>query len=377
MFVDTNHSKLMHRDLFEGVARFAEERKNLKVDLWPLSLLEKSSFLEAHPCSGIIAQVVNANYQRLLEKTGLPVIDASAGRLRSAFPRVMSDQSWIGQCAASYFLRRGFRNFGYIGYPRYHASNLRLEGYRQALAEKDRAARDFEFTPADREDISLSSLGEQRRLQAWLRRMPKPLALFCFCDAVAHVALRICLGAGMAVPEEIALLGVDNDPMLARILPVTLSSIDLQLVSVGREAGITLLDWIETGRRPPVQKACRAARIVTRRSTDRFAGGDELVSQAIDYMQEHLAESLSIPIIAEHIRCSRRKLERRFRANLQMSVYDSLRGLRIERASEEIASTDLPLKEIAPVFGFRDSRHMNAVFRQKLHRTSSSFRSRC
>lgn len=375
VFVDMNHSKLMHRNLFEGVALLdSSSQSDVKVDLWPISHLEKRSFLAEHPCSGIITQV-NANNQRLLTKTGLPVVNVSAGTPTSEFPRVMSDQHWAGQCAAAYFLRRGFRHFGYIGYPLHNASNLRLQGYRAALEEKGHSVLDFEFSPADREDLSLSSLKEQRRLQSWLRRLPKPLALFCFCDAVAHVALRICLGADSAVPEEIALLGVDNDPMLSRILPVTLSSIDLQMTVVGREAGEVLLKWIRSGQRPSSETTLQTARIFTRRSTDRFAVGDELVSQAIDYMQEHLAESLSVASIAQQIHCSRRKLERRFRASLQMSVYDALRGIRIERASEEIASTDLPLKEIAPLFGFRDTQHMNAVFRQKLHRTSSSFRS--
>jgi len=371
--MDMNHSKLMHRNLFEGVALLASERPEVKVELWPLSHLEKRRFLEEHPCSGIITQV-NAANRRLLERIKRPIIDVSAGQVASPYPRVLSDQRWAGQCAAAYFLRRGFRNFGYIGYPQHQASNLRLEGYTRALAEKGHQVRDFEFTPADSEDLSLSSLKEQRRLQSWLRKQPKPLALFCFCDAVAHVALRICLSADLAVPETIALLGVDNDPMLSRILPVTLSSMDLQVHIVGREAGLTLLKWIEGGVRPTGDKTLPTARIVTRRSTDRFAVGDELVSRAIDHMQERLAEPLSVSSIAEQIHCSRRKLERRFRTNLQMSVYDALRGIRVERASEEIASTDIPLKEIAPLFGFRDTQHMNAVFRQKLNRTSSSFR---
>lgn len=375
VFVDMNHSKLMHRNLFEGVALLASERSDVKVDLWPLSHLEKRGFLDDHPCSGLIAQL-DPKSQRLLAKTKLPVVDVSAGLLESPFPRVMSDQRWAGERAASYFFRRGFRHFGYIGYPQHHASTLRLEGFTHALAEKGHSVQDFQFRPADREDLSLSSLEEQRRLQTWLKKMPKPLALFCFCDAVAHVALRICLSEDIAVPEEIALLGVDNDPMVSRLLPVTLSSIDLQVSSVGREAGEVLLQWIRTGKRPVNLTTLQSARIVTRRSTDRFAVSDELVSQAIDYMQEHLAEPLSVADIAAHTHCSRRKLERRFRASLQMSLYDALRGLRVERASEEIAATDVPLKEIAPLFGFRDTQHMNAVFRQKLQRTSSSFRLR-
>lgn len=373
VLLDMNHSKLMHRNLFEGVSMLGAERSDVKVELWPRSQLEKRGFLEEHPCSGIITQVTPEN-QRLLTRAKVPVVDVSAGMPTSPFPRVMSDQRWAGQCAASYFLRRGFHHFGYIGYPEHNASNLRLHGFRTTVEEKAYKVHDFEFTPADREDLSLSSLKEQRRLQTWLRRLPKPLALFCFCDAVAHIALRICLGMDLAVPEEIALLGVDNDPMLSRILPVTLSSIDLQVSVVGREAGLVLMDWIQSGRRPGQEKVLPTARIVTRRSTDRFAVTDELVSRAIDYMQEHLAEPLSVPEIARQIHCSRRKLERRFSASLQMSVYDTLRGIRIERASEEIASTEVPLKEIAPLFGFRDTQHMNAVFRQMLQRTPSSFR---
>lgn len=109
----------------------------------------------------------------------------------------------------------------------------------------------------------------------------------CFCDAAAHVALHICLSAEIAVPEEIALLGVDNDPMLSRILSLTLSSIDLQVNTIGHEAGLALLKWIENGRRPSGDKKLRTARIVTRRPRQRDLCQPDPTSQAFTTGNSH------------------------------------------------------------------------------------------
>ena len=371
-----NRENLLHRRIYEGVARFAAQRGRTRVDLWSAQRLRDPRFLAENPCDGAIVEY-GPEILAALRPARIPVVNVSSYHAACPFPSVTNDQEWAGRCAARYFLQRGFRHFAYAGFPPHAASARRAGGFSTELAQRGAPCSQFEFArdAAQTDEALLNSVAIRRRLRGWLRSQPRPLALLCFSDALASVVLLACRESGWSVPDEIAVLGVDNDPLLTTQFGTSLSSIDLGTTATCFEAAAVLAQWISTGRAPsPRHRQVRGTRIVTRASTDRYAVEDPLVAQALDYVNEHLVDVLTVDEIARQLSASRRTLERRFAAQLGFSVYEAVLRARLDRARNYITESDAPLKEIAASCGFSDGRHMSVLFRRKLGCTPCSLR---
>ena len=373
-----NRQNLLHRRIYEGIARFAAQRGRTRVELWSVERLRESRFMAETPCDGAIVEY-GPDIAAPLRRAGIPVINVSSYHADCPFPSVTNDQEWAGRCAARYFLQRGYRHFGYAGFPPHHGSALRGAGFTAELAERGHSCAQFAFATsnAQTDEALQNSVEIRRRLRIWLKLRPRPLALFCFSDALASVVLLACQEAGWEVPAEIAVLGVDNDPLLTTQFGTALSSIDLGTPATCFRAAAVLVQWIETGRPPrPRQQCVRGTRIVTRTSTDRHAVEDPLIAQALDYINEHLVDVLTVDEIARNLATSRRTLERRFSSQFGYSIYEAVLRERLDRARDYITGSDTPLKEIAASCGFTDGRHLSVLFRRKLGFSPGDLRNR-
>jgi LacI family transcriptional regulator len=313
---------------------------------------------------GIIAHLDDVKVARAVLKLGKPVVDTANMLDGLGVPAVDVDPVAVGQLAAEYFLTRGHRHFGYFGSGWARYSQVRLTSFREAVEEAgfEVHACHVEYRPHLSERASWKSVNVQVR--RWLRRLAKPVAVLADHDVAAHALADMCQILGLSVPNDVAILGVDDDELECQLAFPPISSVAIPAQRIGFEAA-RLLDRMMTGKRvskgpvylPPV-------RVVTRHSTSMYAVDEPIVTAALHYIRNHLTEPLRVSAIAAELAVRRRALEQKFRTMLGRSVLDEIHLARIDKAKELLASTDLLVGQVAEQSGFSNPQRMATVFRR-------------
>lgn len=213
------------------------------------------------------------------------------------------------------------------------------------------------------------------RIAAWLAKLPRPAGVFCFNDAVARAVAEACVDIGASIPNDVAVLGVDNDDIQLGFAAVALSSIELNRRRIGYLAAQRMLELITTKEPVPETVYVPPLKIVARGSTDKLAVNDEVVAEAIDYVADHLGNTIYVEEIARTVGVSRRSLEMRFKAALGTTVYAEVQRQQLERAEVLLMENPkMTIAEVAYACGFQDARHLSVVCRRKLNCTPGSLR---
>ncbi len=288
-------------------------------------------------------------------------------------PYVRRDSYAIGAMAARYYMDRGYVNFAWVGEPKGHSwSAERRRGFEETLAESGfKCAVHDSFTAREKR----SWPDERKRLVVFLRELPKPAAVFAPMDGRARLVLEACAVAGLRVPDEIAVLGVDNDPLLCASTVPTLSSIHTGGFRRGQIAA-EMLDALMHGREPQERAvSLPPISVATRGSTGYAAMSDPSISKAIAFIRKHAATGgIDVGDIVKAAGCSRRYLEQRFRSRLGRSIRDELLGERIERVKELLATTNLSIGEITANTGFVRESHLGLLFKKNTGATMFQWR---
>ncbi len=326
--------------------------------------------------TGIIAHIYAPQVAEYLQTLSRPLVNVSAVLADLPFPRVGIDDEQVGRLAALHLLERGFSSFGFVG-QRHHAYSLvRERGFRAAIAQAGHALACFHeqcerpFSPTGH----LWAL--DRDLQHWVANLPKPVGIFAPNDIWGVQLAEVCRQLGLRVPEDVALLGVDNDDLLCNLARPALSSIALPAERIGREAA-ALLDRLLAGAKAP-RRPLLLPPLGTRarRSTDALICDDADVAAAVRFIREHSHRPLRVADVLAEVAVSRRSLERRFRAVLQHGLGEEIRRAHLDRARALLTRTEMPLAEVARCSGFSSSAHLSFVFRQEMGLTPSAYRRR-
>jgi len=323
---------------------------------------------------GIIAHLDDAKVAQAVLKLGKPVVDTACVLKNLGIPAVDVDHVAVGQLAAEYFLNRGYRHFGYFGSRQAYHAQLRLNSFREAVAKAgfEVGSCHVEYLPRLPDQTSWKGINAQVR--QWLKELAKPVAVLADHDVAAHSLADMCQITGLRVPDEVAILGVDDDELECQLAFPSLSSVAIPAERVGFEAA-RLLDQMLAGKRianevlflPPI-------RVVTRLSTSMFAVEEPMVTAALHYIRNHLAEPLRVSTIAAKLVVRRRVLEQKFRDLLGRSVLVEIHRARVERVKELLAETDLSMSQLAEKSGFSTPQRMATVFRKVTGRTPSAYR---
>ena len=288
-------------------------------------------------------------------------------------PWVGRDSYAIGAMAAEYYLGRGYRSFAYVGEPfGQHWSAERRRGFEETLAKAGFGCEVHDrFT--EREKISWPA--ERKGLIRFLRGLPKPTAVFAPMDGRARLVLEACLAAGLRVPEEIAVLGVDNDPLLCESTVPTLSSIHTGGFRRGQIAA-EMLDALLHGRVPRERAvALPPISVVTRGSTGYDAMRNPAIARAITYIRGRAETGgASVADVAHAAGCSRSYLDKHFRADLGMTVREAVLRMRLERVKTLLSSSNRSMTEIAADCGFARDSHLSRLFRKETGLTMRDWR---
>lgn len=278
---------------------------------------------------------------------------------------VKTDDQMIAEWAADHLVERGLEHFAYCG--------MRPRG----LDQWDAVRRDSFRRRIIKHGYQCSVLTGRRHLLKywdimlkeltdWLARLPRPMGLMACNDSQGRYVLEACRKLDLHVPEDVAIIGVDNDELMCELAVPPLSSIAQGTEQIGFRAA-ELLDALMTGhRRRPVHITVPPACLVTRQSSDVLAVDDEVVSRAVKFIGEHATELLGVPDVVRHVGVSRSALEKHFKGSVGRTVHDELQKRRLDIARRLLTCSNLPLQVIAERSGFRTAHYMSAVFRREL-----------
>jgi len=317
---------------------------------------------------GLIVQVAFSKLVEIGADGRVPTVNVSGIERQVVFPSILPDNRAVGTLAAAHFLERGFRHFVYAGA---HAaySDDRGDAFVTAVQAHGRARTTHVVTwPVD--EAASESLADV------LVAMPKPLAVFCANDLRAGVVVGACRARGLGVPEQVAVLGVDDDEFVVRMTRPPISSVRLPAEQVGYEAAALVQRLADGGHPPAAPLLLPPLGVVTRRSTDVLAIDDMDVARAVQFIREHAHEPIGIADVLAQVPLSRRSLERRFGLTLQRSPLEELTRWRIERAKELLSSTDLRIADVARRSGIADGHYLSILFRKKTGMSPAQYRRR-
>ncbi len=331
------------RDILRGIARYLREHQPWALYHEPHGLTDSApSWLRHWRGDGIVARIQTRAMAEAIRAAHIPTIDVLGVVPDLPFPLVHVDNTAIAQMAADHLLDRGLHHFGYFGIEGENWSAQRYAGFCaavQAQVPKYEVPRDA----AGRR--SWERL--ENRLARWVAALPKPAGILVCSDQRGPQFLEACRRADVVVPDEVAVISVDNDEPLCEVCDPPLSSIQAGHTSVGYEAAAALDGILRSGRAPDRPVLVKPQQAITRLSSDMLAIDDAALAAALSLIRERAHEGLTVEAIVRQVGLSRSVLQRRFRALLKRSLHQEIVAARVRRASELLIKTDLPLATVA------------------------------
>lgn len=343
-----------------GVAKFAKENG------WLLTIHDRLYGLEpTTDYDGVLATVRQSgrelDYIRRMRRRGIPVVDLTVEQPRFKLPRVISDHRAIGRLGGQHFAVRGFTNVAWFSVAWTHVHDLRYRG----LAESTQRPPERIVSDDERET--------RKRILA----LPKPLAVLTYDEADAARLLTICLRAGIAIPDDVAILAIGDDPLFVGNQAVPLSSIGLNPSRAGYAAA-ALLQRLMTGKEIPSDPILiKPTEVIVRRSTDTLASDDPLVRKVLLYIRDNLSHSFGAEQIADALQVSRSVLDKVCATRLGHSIGQEILQRRLDEAQRLLKKTSDTVDEIAHQTGFCSAAYFILKFRKAYGLTPHKFQVAC
>jgi LacI family transcriptional regulator len=359
--------------VLRGVAAYLGEHGHLTVTLDDDAAARRTAVLDSPRVHGIIADLNHPAMSRLAGASRVPVVGVGGitAALTTRVPSFRANNVQIGDLAADHLLAAGMTSFAFCGYAAPTSAAWSDERERAFVSRV--GARGFATAvlhlPASPHDLDRS----MDRLETWLRGLPKPVGIMAAHDALGRRLLHACRVLRLGVPDEVAVVGVDNDDLQCHLCHPALSSIEQGAVRLGYSAA-QLLDGILGGAPVDARPHLVSPVSVIARRSSAATVDDPEVARALSFIAEHVADPLHVADVVAASPLSRRALEQRFRARLRTSIAESIRSARLGRVRDLIARTDIPLKQVAALGGFLSVQHMTTAFARAYGETPAQHR---
>lgn len=298
---------------------------------------------------GIISRNISCKTARLLKSTHLPVIELHGSR-RIGIAQVQVDIDLMAEMAADHLINSGLRQFGYFTCGEVDATKLQRDAFRKAIEARGLPCHVYQ-APVVREVVPHWDERQRPGVVKWIQSLPRPIGIFTSGDSHAARVLDVCRELNIAVPEEIALLGLGNDPVICETLRPTLSSLDLDAKRIGYEAA-RLLDHKMAGKRSTEIVRIAPGHIAIRQSTDLTVVADADMVQAMRYIRESACTGIEVSDVAEHVGLSLSVLGRRFRKFLGRTPKSEITRIQIDQAKALLAQSDRSCESVARRCGY-------------------------
>jgi LacI family transcriptional regulator len=337
--------------------------------------------LEAWAPDGVIARVASPILARQLRRLRIPVVDLYEQHDFPGQLRVVVNHREVVRSAIEHLRERGLQHLAFAGFPNVRFSTERTRIFEEQTARRGTRPHVYVAPGSARTTrlatIETDGMRHTETLAAWLHRLPKPVGILCCNDMRAQQVLGICAEQGIAIPDVIAVIGVDNDEVRCELSRPALSSVDPNAFRVGYEAS-ALLHRALRGRRLSRQEVVvEPAGVVQRRSTDVLVFADSLVADLVQTVREHACRGLSLKKLIQQSGLSRATLDRWFLDNLGRTPRAEINRVQLQRVRELLATTDLPLKQVAKIAGFARRETMHRIFRRATQQTPAEYRRAC
>lgn len=371
------------RGLCRGVSELARESGTFNPFLIDTPKLKDSDQLREY--DGFIARVMNDRIAQILARAKKPVVDVYYDRPRDGFAIVKTRHSRIGTLAAEHFIERKSKNFAYCGLAGGRFSAYCKAAFVRALSKH--GAKCNSYTPSDKVRYDFNTqvlINEQLRpapdasaVWKWLKRLVKPVAVFCPNDLRAWQLLQICKQHDVNVPREVAILGLDNDILVCGLANPMISSIDPDTEAIGRCAARTLLELIDNPSlaQKSIVRQVDPVGVVERASTEVYPLEPPWLSDALVFISRHISDNLTASDVYKYVGLSHTQIDKIFRAKLGTSVQNEIADMRLEKAQRILLSTRWPLTEIAPLCGFSTPQYLIKSFTRKFNCPPATWRS--
>ncbi len=323
---------------------------------------------------GMIVRAATEEQDRAVGGCGVPAVNVSGFLEHSRLPRIITDDAQAARMAAEHLLERRLEHFAFFGDQGRFNSRRRADAFREVVEAAGHTSEEY-FAPSER--FSAEPFSRRRAaLVKWVEGLEKPVGLAAVHDVRAWEVAEVCRVAGLRVPDEVAIVGFDDDRLLCDLTKPPLSSVDIACEHIGREAA-SLLDRMIGGE--DVGEAVvtvSPAGVVPRESTDTLAVDDEELVEALRFIRRRAGQPIRVRDVVEGLATSRRTLERRFRERRGRTIAAEIRRVHVRRAKRLLAETALSMPEVAAAAGFDYPQRLSAVFKRVTGTTPSAWRAR-
>jgi LacI family transcriptional regulator len=357
-----------HREIFHGMAAYAHQHTK-----WQLVCQVNITAAEQRKLrpAGVLSVGSPAHTHRCAHDAGVPVvaINNAMGDPRASVVSV--DEEAVGIMAAEHFIDLGLKHLAYVGHGPWPFVRARMESF--VKAAEVRGCGPVPHLIGSLYDRRLRPRFEHD-LKVMLKQLPRPCGLLAANDELGVVIVGACRDAGLTVPDDIAVLGVDDDQLACELSEVPLSSIVQPLFAVGYEAARMLHQHLENQRAYPARLSLPPLRVATRRSSDLIALEDEDVVAALRLINDHFAEPINVEWVVRQLPVTQRTLYNKFLKLVGRTVLQQIHRVRFQKAKELLAESDLSLDLVAKRSGFANQAWMADSFRRELDITPNRFR---
>jgi LacI family transcriptional regulator len=363
------------RNLLEGITRYLRMHRPWSIFLERRELDSvEPRWLESWQGDGILTRWSSDEVVAAFGQCDAAIVDLSGRRGLFGPPRIHCDDLAIGRLAAEHLMERGLRTFGFCGFEGELWASRRRDGFRAALRRAGFGCAVYES--------SWPGLGgklardHHEQIAEWLVSLVRPVGVLAGNDMRGFEVLDACRSAGLTVPDEVAVIGVDDDTLLCQLCDAPLSSVIPNTQHIGYEAA-ALLDLLMEGGRPGFkERRIAPLGVATRMSTDVMAVEDTAFAFARRFIHEHACHGITVDDVLQGVPLSRMTLERRFRKYLGHSPHAEIRAVQLGRAKQLLAETSHAIHRIAQLVGFEYPEYFNVVFKREVGLSPGEYRRR-
>ncbi|WP_128545147.1 AraC family transcriptional regulator [Larkinella soli] len=367
------------KSLLKGITRYSREHGPWVFCRMPLYYRETIGidgilkWAQEWEADGIIGQLYNDRNIGKFVEAGIPVIAQDFNERFTEIPNITGAHREAGAMAADYFLKKGFKNFAFYGFRDIVWSRERGEGFEQRIRGMSYPVHFFEHLTDRSSELWYY---KPSALSQWLQSLPKPVAIMACDDRQGQHITEACRHSGIRIPEEVAVLGVDNDELICELSDPPLSSIVQNAEKGGYDAARLLDHMIRHGVHDFYDIIVNPLQVITRQSTDIYATHDDYIASTLKFIHQNVDRNLQVDEVVRQVPLSRRALEKRFQDITGYPIYKYIFNLRMEKFTRKLLETDQTVFEIALDMGLSDSKNIARQFRQAKGCTPIEYRSR-
>ena len=371
----TETSRAFGRGLLRGISQYVLETDDWIVHMEDRGLLDSPpSWLKTWKGDGIISRTSSFTLARILQSKNIPMVELFGNGIQ-VVPEVCGDEDIAAHLAVEHFAQVGFADFAFFAIGNAWWSQLRQEAFCHEVAAH--GGNTHLFPLAGTGDRTFYPTWEPRydsAMRRWLRRLPKPIAIWAVSDALAIRLVECCRRLDIAVPEEAAILGTTNDTLLCNTLTPPLSSIDLDSFRIGYIAAERLARKMNGETLAEAQVLVPPVGIVARRSTDIVAFHDRRIAAAVRFIRANATSKINVDDIARFVDMPQRTLLRHFQSVLGHTIEKEIVKARMDRARRLLVETDFTLSSIALKVGYATTDYFVQAFRREIGLTPHQYR---